>query len=204
MFNIIKEKQHFYGLGFGIEKEFLPNNLKSFNQQLGKLLLRISNANHSINIQFKNDFRVGTFFKGEGTDFGSTGSMRISYSNVLNSLETYHIGLGVSLFTPIPDYSRTPVNSINSDDGSKNVWYTLSPYQNHFYSNIYTFGGYQNELYSTYFKIGLNSEKLGAYIQNTLHDSFGLNPRFPWNVISKDLFFFEINGSVFNSIKDNE
>jgi hypothetical protein len=50
----------------------------------------------------------------------------------------------------------------------------------------------------------MNSEKLGAFVQNTLHDSFGLNPRFPWNVNKKDKLFLELNSSIFNTKNINE
>lgn len=195
----LEKGQRFYGLGFGFEKEFLPGQLNVFNQRLGKLLMRFSNANHSINVQFKNDFRFGKLFNGEGTDYGATGMLQLSYSAILNPLEIYHIGLGVSLFTSNPDYSRTPNNSQNSDDGSKNVWHTKPPHSQLFYANLYTFGGYQNGSFSAFIKTGVNSQKLGAYIQNSIHDSFGLNPRFPWDVSAKDLLYIEVNSSVLNT-----
>jgi hypothetical protein len=40
-------------------------------------------------------------------------------------------------------------------------------------------------------------------VQNTLHDSFGLNPRFPWNVSAEDLFFIEGNTGVINTFTTN-
>ena len=200
----IENKQHFYGIGFGFEKEFLPKELSTFNQRLGKLLLRFSNGDNSVNIQFKNDLRGGNLFYGDGTDFGKTGMLKLSYSSIVNPRETMHVGMALSLFTPNQDYSRTPNNRINSDDGSKNVWYTKTPYKNLFYANIYAFGGYQNSSFSSTLKVGMNSEKLGAFVQNTLHDSFGLNPRFPWSVDKKDKLFLELNSSIFNTENTNE
>jgi hypothetical protein len=61
---------------------------------------------------------------------------------------------------------------------------------------LYAFGTYQDEYYNINSKLGLNSEKLGAFIQNTLHDGAGLNPRFPWNVAAKDKPFYEVEASV--------
>lgn len=200
----LENNQHFYGLGFGVEKEFLPGELNTFNQRLGKFLMRFSTANSSVNIQFKNDFRAGNIFKGEGTDFGATGMIAVSYSKIIGPQEIYQIGIGLSLFTPQPNYSRTPNNSKNSDDGSKNVWHTKPSYSQLFYANSYVFGGYQNTYFSSFIKSGFNSQKLGAYVQNTLHDSFGLNPRFPWNVSAKDLFFIEGNASVINTFTSND
>ena len=48
----------------------------------------------------------------------------------------------------------------------------------------------------------MNSQWIGAYIQNTLHDGFGLNPRFPWKVDEKDQLFFEITGSVIYRLEE--
>jgi len=45
--------------------------------------------------------------------------------------------------------------------------------------------------------VGINSHKAGAFIQNKLHDGFGLNPRFPWDVSRKDRLFIELSGSLF-------
>jgi hypothetical protein len=200
----LENNQRFYGIGFGVEKEFLPRELSTFNQRLGKFLMRFSTENNSVNIQFKNDFRAGNVFKGEGTDFGATGMIEVSYSKIIGPQEIYQVGLGLALFTPEPDYSRTPNNSKNSADGSKNVWHTRPSCSQLFYANAYAFGGYQNTYFSSFIKFGLNSQKLGAYVQNTLHDNFGLNPRFPWNVSAKDLFFIEGNASVMNIFTTND
>lgn len=192
-----EKDQKFYGVGFGFEKEFLPENLKEFDQRLSKFLLRFSNANHSINIQFKNDFRFGKLMNGEGTDFGNTGILLVSLSRYSNPVEAYHVGLGLHLFTPEANYGLTPDNPQNSDDGSRNVWYTKGNHPKLFYANLYGFGRYQNEGVYAFAKAGINSQKLGAYIQNTLHDSFGLNPRYPWNVSAADELFIEISGGAF-------
>ena len=200
----IENKQCFYGIGFGFEKEFLPKELSAFNQRLGKLLLRFSDGDNSVNIQFKNDLRAGIFFYGDGTDFGKTGMLKLSYSSIVSHQEIIHVGVAISLFTPLQDYSKTPNNLVNSDDGGKNVWYTKAPYKNLFYANMYAFGGYKNRNFSGTLKAGINSEQLGAFVQNTLHDSFGLNPRFPWNVSKKNKLFLEFNSSVFNTQNTNE
>lgn len=194
-----QENQRFYGLGFGFEKEFLPKELSVFNQRLGKFLVRLSQRNHSFNIQFKNDLRVGTVFNGEGTDFAATGSFLVSYSAVENPLEAFYIGVGLSLFTPLQDYSKTPNNLLNSDDGSKNVWHLQKPYSTNFYANAFVFGGFVKNNFSSATKLGINSQKLGAYVQNTLHDGFGLNPRFPWDVAAKDKLFFEWDSLIFKN-----
>ena len=191
----------FYGLGFGVEKEFLPGKLNVFDQRLGKLLMRFSQDQHSFNFAIKNDVRSGNTFLGEGTDFGNTGQLEMTYFSVRNHREVLRLGVGILLFTARPDYSRTPNNALNSDDGSKNVWHTLSPFHDLFYGNMYVLGGFQQRDASMLLKFGINSQKTGAWIQNTLHDSFGLNPRFPWDVSSKDKFFYEAQGTLFKTIE---
>ncbi len=186
----------FSGIGFGFQKEFLPKPLAVFNTRKGKLILRFANAEHSIAVAFINDLRFKKLFYGQGTDFGSTGALQISYTQITSSNSIYKAGLAIELFTPQQDHTKTPNNPINSDDGRKNVWHTLAPFEALFYTNLYAFGTYQDEYYNINSKLGLNSEKLGAFIQNTLHDGAGLNPRFPWNVAAKDKPFYEVEASV--------
>lgn len=181
----------FSGLGFGFQKEFLPKELDHFTNKRGKLLMRFSNADHAIDIAFMNDFRFGKLFNGAGTDFGETGALVIGFTQIQSPSQAYRAGIGIELFTPKPNYSRTPNNPINSDDGRKNVWHTVSPYPDLFYANAFAFGSYQDVNFSAFAKAGLNSQKLGAYVQNMLHDSFGLNPRFPWNITARDKIIIE-------------
>lgn len=186
----------FNGLGFGFQKEFFPGDLSHFSIRRGKLLTRFSNANHSIDVTFMNDFKFAPLFDGEGSDFGTTGNLRIGFTQISGNSEIFRVGVALDLFTPKPDYTRTPNNPINSDDGRKNSWYTTEPYSDTFYANLYAFGTYQNEHYNAFAKAGINSQKLGAYIQNTLHDGFGLNPRFPWDVLAEDKLFVELGSSL--------
>lgn len=188
----------FNGIGFGFQKEYLPAGLSHFNQKIGKIILRFSHAQHAFDISFLNDFKFGRLFNGDGTDFGSTGALRIGFTKIISASEIYRTGIALELFTPKPDYSETPNNPLNSDDGRKNVWHTQTPFEAVFYANLYAFGTYQSMHYSASAKAGLNSQKLGAYVQNTLHDGSGLNPRFPWNIKAKDKALLEISGSLLN------
>jgi len=190
------KKGGFNGIGFGFGKDYLPGDLKSYGIRTGQFIMRFSNADHSIHAVFSNDFKFGAIFNGQRTDYATTGSLTLGVTQIQNGYRVYQGGIGLALFTPQADYSRSPRNSMNSDDGRKNVWFTLPPFKDLFYANVYAFGTYQDEHYELHSKIGLNSQWIGAYVQNTLHDSFGLNPRYPWNVEEKDKLFFEITGSA--------
>lgn len=186
----------FNGLGFGFRKDHLPKDLKSYGIKRGQFIMRFSNADHSVHTVFSNDFKFRNFFNGERTDYATTGSLTLGVTSIRDIHRVYQAGLAIELFTPQPDYSRSPRNPINSDDGRKNVWFTLPPFKELFYANVYAFGTYQEEHYTLHSKIGINSKWIGAYVQNTLHDGFGLNPRFPWNVEEKNKLFYEIAGST--------
>jgi len=186
----------FNGLGFGFRKDFLPKDLKSYGTRRGQFIMRFGNADHSMHAVFSNDFKIGNVFNGQRTDYAATGSFTVGFAQIRNSNNVYQAGLGVELFTPQPDYSRSPRNKRNSDDGRKNVWFTLPPFKDLFYGNLYTFGTYQDKNYELHSKLGINSQWMGAYLQNKLHDGFGLNPRFPWNVEAKDKLFYEVAGSI--------
>lgn len=186
----------FKGLGFGFQRELLTSQLKDYTPRRGSLLLRFSENEHSFQVAFRNDLRLGKVFNGQATDYGETGSLLISYSRITSNHTAYLAGIGIELFTPKADYSKTPSNLINSDDGRKNVWFMSAPYEKVFYANLYAFGNYQGQWHALAGSLGVNSQKLGAYIQNTIHDSFGLNPRYPWDVVARDLFFYELKASV--------
>ena len=187
----------FKGLGFGFEKELLPGQLKNYNPRRGSILMRFSNADHSIQFAFYNDFRFGGLIRGQSTDYAATGSLKIGFSQYQGLHSAYKLGIGLELFTPEPDYSKAPENPINSDDGRKNVWFVLPPFPNLFYANLYGYGTYQGEFHSVSGKLGFNSQKLGAFIQNTLHDGLGLNPRFPWNVNVRDKLYIQLSGALY-------
>jgi len=196
-------KGGFNGLGFGFSKDFLPKELKTFGLRRGTFLLRFSNADHNIHFAFLNDFKIG-WFNGSRTDYGVTGSLDIGFSKIEDINTVYQLGFGIDLFTARPDYSRSPRNPINSDDNRKNVWFTLPPYDSLFYGNIYGYGTYQKEKYALHTKLGVNSQKAGAYIQNKLHDGIGLNPRFPWQVHLKDKLFIEVSGNLYQEEQTND
>lgn len=186
----------FKGLGFGFQRELLPNKLSVYTPRRASIMVRVSNDEHSFQLAFRNDLKLGNIINGQATDYAATGSLVLSYSNITSFHSAYLAGVAFDVFTPQPDYSKTPINRINSDDGRRNVWFVLPPFENLFYANLYGFGTYQDQFYALGGSLGVNSSKLGAYVQNTLHDSFGLNPRYPWDVAEKDTFYYELRGGI--------
>lgn len=194
-------ESNFNGVGLGFQKDYLPGNLKSYGIKRGQFLMRFSNANHNIHLAFLNDFKFGKLFNGERSDYATTGSLTIGLTKINDRQSAYQFGVALDVFTPQPNYSLSPRNPINSDDGRKNVWFTLPPFKDLFYSNLYAFGTYQDQNYALHTSLGINSEKIGAFVQNILHDGLGLNPRFPWDVSRKNKLYFQSSGSIYHNFK---
>ena len=192
-----KQNNSFYGLGFGFEKQFLPHQLKEFQQRLGRLMLRLSEGNTSYDLSFKNDLRIGGLFYGDATDYGDTGSLYVNYTKAIDPVNIHQLGFVIQLFTAKPDYNKIANNTINSHDGRKNVWHTTGVYKNTFFANAYL--KYKRQTHHIVYQLntGIESNKLGAEIQNRLHDSFGLNPRYPWNVSNKKGWYIEGSSQLY-------
>lgn len=184
----------FGGFGFGVNKDFLPGNLRKFNSRRGNFLLRYSNSNYAFNLNFSNDMNAGPL-KGQGTDLGATGSLIITAVEI-RRYELRRIGVGLDVFTPEADYLHVPRNQINSDDGWRNVWFNSNPYEDLFHANLYIDARFQNNAYAWAGKLGIDSPKIGAYVQNSIHDSFGLYPRFSWPVQQKARLFYEFSSNL--------
>tara|TARA_B100000809_G_scaffold35204_2_gene30977 strand:- start:16791 stop:17750 length:960 start_codon:yes stop_codon:yes gene_type:complete len=204
LFSTPLQNSSFLGIGFGYEKEILPNELKTYTLRRGKLLLRYSNNNANLHLAFLNDFKAGKLFYGEGTDYGETGTFSMGFTKKNNAKEAYEIGYGITLFTPPANYSRSPRNLKNSDNGRKNVWFTQGSAPQLFYANAFAYGNYQKESYSFHSKLGVESNKMGASIQNKLHDGFGLNPRYPWDTKKKNAVYYELEATLFYNTTAND
>jgi len=184
----------FGGFGFGVNKDFLPGNLRKFNSRRGNFLLRYSNSNYAFNLNFSNDMNAGPL-KGQGTDLGATGSLIITAVEI-RRYELRRLGVGLDVFTPEADYLQVPRNSKNSDDGWRNVWFNSNPFEDLFHANLYVDVSFQNNTYAWAGKVGVDSPKIGAYVQNSIHDSFGLYPRFSWPVQQKARLFYEFTANL--------
>ncbi len=179
----------FIGIGFGISQDKPMGSLNKFGVRRGHAIIRTAHGNRSLHINFANDLRVGPF-RGGAKDQGPTGSIQIAYSSLEHDrIRKY--GLGADFFTPQPDYTKAPNNPINSDEGAKRTWFTTTPWHDLFHGNIYLMLGQQQEHKHWSAKLGIDSPKLGALIQNRIHDTFGLYPRYPWPVQSPNTFYIE-------------
>ncbi|MBU2525139.1 MAG: hypothetical protein KKC03_00870 [Bacteroidetes bacterium] len=184
----------FGGIGFGFNKDFMPGELRKFNSRRGNLILRYSNSQYSFHLNFSNDLHAG-LFNGEGTDLGATGSLFVGASEIRGSA-LRRLGIGFDVFTPQADYLKLPRNAQNSDDGWRNVWQNKKPLEALFHANLFADVRYQNQAWAWSGRLGVDSPKLGAYVQNSIHDSFGLYPRFSWPVQQKDRLYFEFSGAL--------
>jgi hypothetical protein len=140
-----------------------------------------------------NDLRESVL-KGGATDYGQTASFMLQYSTINNDRLT-QIGLGLDLFTPQPDFSKAPSNPQNSDEGRHRVWYTSAPWENLFAGNLFVEVTHQSAERAISAKLGADSHRLGAFLQNSIHDEFGVLPRFPWAVEQSEKAFFEITAT---------
>ncbi len=176
----------FYGIGQALTINKISGKLKKFENRQGAFLLRFSKEKRSFSIHFSNDATAPLF--SNGSDKGMTARLLISYSEIRND-ELLGFGLGLDMFTPEADYGRIPNNPLNSDDGSMLVSYNTKPYDDLFHLNLFASFLYQSAAFNFDGRVGVDSQKIGAYLQNTLHDSFGLYPRFSWDINQSSKFY---------------
>lgn len=177
----------FYGVGAMVNLNKITGDLRKFENAQGAILIRLSDKQKSFTINFANDASARPFRR-TGTDKGYTARVMINYTTIQNS-ELYGFGIGLDMFTPEADYSRVPRNERNSEDGMRIVSYNTKPFDNVFHLNLFLAIAYQSNDLSVDGRIGVDNPKLGAYLQNKLHDSFGLYPRFSWPVTQKGKFY---------------
>ena len=168
----------FAGVGFGFSRDRPSGSLAKFGVRRGHAIIRVGRGNESYHLHFANDFRAGPFW-GEATDLGATGTLVLGYAHANRSRQR-RVVLGFDMFTPVPDYLRAPSNPQNSDDGAKRSWFTTEPWADVFHGNLYVGLSEQQDDRLITMRAGVDSARLGAYIQNTIHDGFGLYPRYPW------------------------
>lgn len=183
----------FFGLGFGIRDDQIAGSLAKFGVRQGSVILRAASADRSLHLNFSNDFRIGPVY-GQATDFGPTSRVRLGYAKVLGRrLDRY--GLAFDIFTPQQDFKRAPSNPENSGDGRKRSWYTTEPWGALFHANLYVSAARSTDDSTWSAKLGTDSPRLGAYLQNRIHDGFGLYPRFPWPTAVPNRPYVELTGA---------
>ena len=194
----------FYGTGITIILNKITGDLSKFQNQQGGIIFRFSEKKNSISFNMVNDISAWPFSK-SGSDKGNTARGILSYTTI-KGFELYGFGFGLDMFTPEADYGKAPRGTVNDEDGMVAVLINTKPYDNLFHLNLFTSIVYQNqtENINLDWRVGVDSYKSGAFIQNAIHDSFGLFPRFSWPRTKRAKFYslLDMNISFNNNFND--
>ena len=191
--NYLQEQRiSFSGIGFGLKRSYNSKKIALLKNKLGVFYIRNQFNNSFLLTKFQNDFRAYPIFRGAATDQGETGAIYVNYTDDIQK-----IGFAIELFTPIPDYSKSPTVDLNSKNGEHPVLEVVKNTYNKYHGNFYITYSH-NKLQDSEVKIGVDSKIMGAFTQNLLHDNFGLYPRFPWPIKEKDVLFLQLNKSYSN------
>ncbi len=193
-YNLDNNINTFSGFGIGAKRYFLKKDLKHFSNQQALIVGRIKTKKGMVVFRTNNDFKT-TLFRGGGTDQGETGRFYLSYSHV-EGQQVHTLSLNLNLITPVPDYSRNPDNPVNSEYGMRAVLHGIAPHDNLFHGNFYVGYVYQEGMFNQTVELGVDSQKWGGFLQNILHDSFGLYPRFGWDMKAKNKLYFQTMGTA--------
>ncbi|MBL4669795.1 MAG: hypothetical protein JKY30_11100 [Flavobacteriales bacterium] len=194
----------FYGIGMVVILNKIFGDLKKFGNKQGGFILRFSTRQNSVVFNMVNDVNARPFTK-SGTDMGSTARAMLSYTTI-KGIELYGFGFGLDMFTPEADYGQAPRGGNNDEDGTVAVLINTKPYDDLFHLNLFTSVVYQSMNNNINFdgRIGVDSYKLGAFVQNRIHDNFGLYPRFSWPVTKKNRFYSLLDLNTFYNQDFNE
>lgn len=188
----------FYGAGMSVILNKITGDLSKFQNKQGGIIIRMSDNKSSIAFNINNDLSAWPFTR-SGSDKGSTARAMLSYTTI-RGVELYGFGAGLDMFTPVADYSRAPRETINDEDGTVAVLFNTKPYDDLYHLNLFSSFVYQNQQnnFNIDGRLGVDNYKLGAFVQNSIHDSFGMVPRFSWPIAKKGKFYslFDINTSL--------
>ena len=188
----------FYGAGVSFILNKIIGDLKKFENKQGGIILRFSQNQNSVAFNMVNDATPGPLGK-SGSDKGSTARAFLSYTTI-KGIELYGLGIGLDMFTPVADYGKAPRANVNDEDGTVAVLYNTKPYDDLYHLNLFSSFVYQHKEnnFNLDGRIGVDNSKVGAFVQNTIHDNFGLVPRFDWPVEQKGKFYslLDINTSL--------
>ena len=193
----IKDGQ-FYGVGMSVILNKITGDLSKFQNNQGGLIFRLSEKQNSVTFNINNDLSAWPFSK-SGSDKGNTARAMLSYTTI-KGFELFGFGFGLDMFTPEADYGKAPRETINDEDGTVAVLFNTKPYDDLYHLNLFSSFVYQNQQnnFNIDGRIGIDNYKLGAFVQNSIHDSFGMVPRFSWPVTKKGKFYslLDINTSL--------
>jgi len=186
----------FYGVGMTVILNKIKGDLSKFENKQGGFIFRFSEKQNSVAFNMVNDVNARPFSK-SGSDKGSTARVMLSYTTV-KGVELYGFGVGLDMFTPEADYGKAPRAHVNDEDGMVAVLINTKPYDDLFHLNLFTSFVYQNQSRNINVdgRVGVDSYKLGAFVQNAIHDNFGLFPRFSWPVTKKATFYSLVDVST--------
>lgn len=193
-YDYTKTHNFFYGAGLVAVLNEATGNLKKFQNKQGGLILRFSDKQNSVAFNMVNDVNARPFSK-SGTDKGNTARALISYTTIKND-ELFGVGIGLDMFTPEADYGVAPHSHTNSEEDTRLVLVNTKPYDDLFHLNLFSSFVYQNNDISFDGRFGVDNYKLGALVQNIIHDNFGLYPRFSWPVTQKGRFYSLLDFNV--------
>ncbi|PIQ16556.1 MAG: hypothetical protein COW67_02260 [Flavobacteriales bacterium CG18_big_fil_WC_8_21_14_2_50_32_9] len=186
-YDYTKTRNFFYGAGLVAVLNQTTGNLKKFDNKQGGLILRFSDKQNSVAFNMVNDVNARPFSK-SGTDKGNTARAILSYSTIKND-ELFGVGIGLDMFTPEADYGVVPHSHTNSEEDTRLVLVNTKPYDHLFHFNLFSSFVYQNDKLNFDARFGVDNYKLGALVQNIIHDNFGLYPRFSWPITQKGKFY---------------
>lgn len=177
----------FYGVGLTAVLNQATGDLKKFQNKQGGIIFRFSDKQNSVVFNMMNDVNARPFSK-SGTDKGQTARALLSYSTIKND-ELFGVGIGLDMFTPEADYGVAPHSHTNSEEDTRLVLVNTKPYDDLFHLNLFSSFVYQSDKISFDGRFGVDNYRLGALVQNIIHDNFGLYPRFSWPVTQKGKFY---------------
>lgn len=191
------------GLGLGQRYNWLPTRIKEFENVQGTLKVFFAHGDFRESILFSNDTRMyfPLLVLGGGTDLGPTASL-LGRLDIRNGRGVLSLGIAHDMFTPLPDRTRPPTNT-SVRQGKHGTYFTQGNFQNLYHGNTYTFAEFRERHWQASVKLGVDSQRLGAAIQDFIHNNVTGSPLFPgWDPNQPARLFLELSGAGLLSTRD--